>query len=194
VNSTFVIAISLVVLGGLIAVANWWSVISSFRTKRFHSAVPLLGAVLLGTGMFLLPATRPFCLIAVVIDYGTLALLLASPRLVREVWSTSKFNLVSEYLGQAGMKTVYLRLFRRGVFTIRLQLHRPAGERGLVGTGTVGRWQRDGTRLTLRTEQESAVFDVVRGAPDEVLGQSVGFQSWEGSDELSLAGIEFVRR
>ncbi len=180
-------------LGGLIAFANWWSVYWSYRTKRFHSAVPLVGAALLGAGMFILPATRPYCWSALILDYGTLALLAASPQLFRELWSTSRFNLVSEYLGEAGMKTVHLRLFRRGIFTIRLQLHRPPGECGLVGTGTIGTWQREGAHLTLRTERESAVFDVVRDAPTEALRQSVGFPSWESSHELSLESIDFVQ-
>ena len=112
----------------------------------------------------------------------TLALLIASPQLVREFWSTSRFNLVSEYLGEAGMKTVHLRLFRRGVFTIRLQLHRPAGECGLVGTGTIGTWQRDGTHLTLRTGRESAVFDVIHDALTETLRQFAGWFIHSASD------------
>jgi len=179
--------------GGLISFANWWSIYWSYRTKRFHSAVPLFGAALLGVGMFVLPVTRPFCWMALILDYGTLALLLVSPRILREVWDTSRFNLVREYLGQAGTKTAKIRLFRRSVFTIRLEIHRPPGECGLVRAGMVGTWQREGTQLTLRSEAESAVFDLIRNAPSETLRQSVGFPSWEKYHDYSLANIEFVQ-
>jgi hypothetical protein len=192
-NITNTKAAVLMVLGGLIAFANWWSVYWSYRTKRFHSAVPLVGAALLGAGMFTIPATRPYCWIALILDYGTLALLVASPQLFRELWSTSRFNLVSEYLGEAGLKTVYLRLFRRGVFTIHLQFHRRPGECGLGRIGTTGTWQREGTHLMLCTEQESAVFDLIRETPTQTLRQSVGFRSWESSPELSLGSIEFIK-
>lgn len=143
--------------------------------------------------MLLIPTTRSYAWTALILDYGTLAFLIASPRLIREAWSTSRINLQCEYLGEAGMKTVHLRLFRRGIFTIRLHLHRPSGECGLISSGTIGTWQRDGTRLKLHTERESAVFDVVRDSPTEALQQSTGFVTWESSHDLSLASIEFVQ-
>ena len=136
---------------------------------------------------------RPYAWSAVLLDCGTLAFLIASPRLAREAWNTSRFSLLFEYLGTAGMKTVHLRLFRRGMFTIRLQLHRPPGETGLVGTGTIGTWQRDGKSVKLATERETAAFDVIQTKPTELLRQSTGFPSWEKSQELSLANIDFIQ-
>lgn len=192
-NTTHSIAVVLLILGGLLAFANWSSFIWSYVTKRFHSSVPFFGAAFLAAGMLLIPATRPYAWSAVILDYGTLAFLIASPRLIRDAWSTSRVNLLCEYLGEAGLKTVHLRLFRRGIFTIRLQLHRSPGECGLTSTGTIGTWRRDGTRLTFHTERESAVFDVVRDSPTETLRQSTGFATWESSHELSLASIEFVQ-
>jgi len=76
----------------------------------------------------MMPTTRTYAWSALILDYGTLAFLLASPRLIREAWSTSHINLICEYLGEAGMKTVHLRLFRRGIFTIGLRLDRQPGE------------------------------------------------------------------
>jgi hypothetical protein len=192
-NMAVAIAVTLMAFGGLIAFGNWWNIYWTYHTKRFHSPVPLLGAALLGMGMFILSATRPYCWTALVLDYGTLALLFASPRIVREAWGTSRFNLVSEYLGKTGVKTAWLRLFRRGIFTIRLELHRQPGEYGLISTGTVGTWQREGKSVTLSTGQESAIFDVMRDAPKETLHQSVGFPGWERSHDHSLANIDFVQ-
>ncbi len=188
----FTISIVLILIGGFVAFVNWFSFFQSYSTKRFHSTVPLIGAVLLGGGMFILPATRSYCWSALFLDYGTLALLLAFPNLFREFWSTRRFNLVSEYLGQAEKKTACLRLFKNGVFTIRLQLSRPPNECGLVNVGTTGKWQRDGNRIKLSTKEESASFEVIHDAPIESLRQSLGFVSWENKDEMSLAGIEFV--
>jgi hypothetical protein len=189
----FSIAIILISLGCLLSFANWWSVYWSYRTKRFHSAVPFFGAAFLAAGMLMIPATRIYAWSALILDYGTLAFLLASPQLVREIWNTSRFNLLYEYLGQAGMKTVHLRLFRRDIFTIRLELHRPPGEPGLVGTGTIGTWKRDGKQLALSAGKETAAFDVIQNSTTETLRQSEGFLSWEKSNELSLASIDFIQ-
>lgn len=191
-NLTQTGAAILLTLGGLLSLANWGTVLWSRRSRRFQSPVPLLGAAMLGAGMLLLPAARPYAWSALLLDYGTLAVLLAAPKLGRELWSTSRVNLLHEYVSETDRETVHLRLFRRGVFTLRLNLHRPPGECGLVSTGMIGTWQREGARLTLRTEHEEAVWEVVRERAGEVLRQSAGFDSWERSVELSLAGLELV--
>jgi hypothetical protein len=191
-NPTLIISLFLIVPGGLLAFANWWWLYLSYHTKRNYSPVPFFGAALLGIGMFNIPVTRPLCWMAVVLDYGTLAFIMASPRLAQELWNTSCFNLVREYSGQAGIKTVYLRLFRRGIFTIRLEVKLPPAVCGLSSRGNVGTWQRDGTRLKLQIGRESSVYDVVTNEPMETLRQSIGFPSWEISHESSLAGIDFV--
>lgn len=189
----FSTAIILISLGGLLSFANWWSVYQSYHTKRFHSAIPFFGAAFLAAGMLIIPTTRIYAWSALILDYGTLAFLLACPQFFREIWDTSRFNLLYEYLGQAGMKTVHLRLFKRGIFTIRLELHRPPGEFGLVGTGTIGTWQREGEKLTLSTSKETAAFDVIQNSATETLRQSDGFPSWEKSNDLSLRSIDFVQ-
>jgi hypothetical protein len=181
------------ILGGLLAFANWSCLVSSIITKRFHSAVPIFGAVLLGAGMLMLPRIRSYAWFAVILDYGTLAFLFVCPGLIREAWRTSRFNLISEYLGQAGIKAVRLRLFRHGVFTIRLHLTRPKGQMGLVSVGTIGAWQRESTRITLHANQECAILEVTRDAPTEALRQCVGFASWERTEDRSLANIDFIQ-
>jgi hypothetical protein len=191
-NPTLIITLFLIVPGGLLAFANWWWLYLSYHTKRNHSPMPFFGAALLGVGMFNIPVTRPLCWIALILDYGTLAFLMASPRLAQEWWNTSWFNLVREYSGQAGIKTVNLRLFRRGIFTIRLEVKLPPAVCGLSSRGNVGTWQRDGTRLILQIGRESSVYDVVADESIETLRQSIGFPSWESSNESSLASIDFM--
>jgi hypothetical protein len=145
------------VVGGIVAALNWWSLYASHRDKHFHSSIPLVGTILLGAGMFLFPVTRHYFWTAIFFDYGTLVFLVAVPVLVKEVWSTTSFNLLYEYLGQTATQTVRLCLPRGDVFTIRVALHRPHGEYGLVSTGRVGTWRREGSSVTLQSNGESAL-------------------------------------
>ena len=186
------IAAGLIVLGSLISVANGWTALQRRRTGRFRSTVPLVGAGLLGAGFFLLPATRPFCWAAMFLDYGTVELLLALPKVLGELWGTSRFNLVSEYVGQAGARTVRLRLFRRAVFTLRLHILRAPGECGLVDASATGTWQREGTRLTLCGRDGEATFEVLRVGAKESLRQTSGFPTWADNLDRSLAGVEML--
>ncbi len=194
-NPNHILAALLLALGALIALGNWWSLYRSYRTKRFYSPVPLVGAGLLGTGLFLLPATRPFCWSALLLDYGTLMFFLAALRVAEEFWKTSRFNQDSEYVGRAGRKYVRLRLFRHGVFILHLDIQRRPDECDLVSTGTIGTWEREGTRLTLQTRQlETVVFTVAGTAAAEILRASAWLASWEGNPDLSLVGMELARQ
>ncbi len=185
-----ILALLLIAFGGLIAVLNWWTIFWTYHTKRFHSVVPLVGAVLLGTGMFMLNATRWYCWTALLLDFGTLALLLALPRIFREAWETSRCNLLSEYIAQSEIETARLFLFRRRVFTIRLEVDRPPGECGIASLGTIGEWERNGEQLILTVGKESAVFSDVEGA---AIRQFSGFPSWEKDQDTSLADLHFVQ-
>ncbi len=181
-------------LGGLVACGNWVNAVRSQFSGQFHSAVPLLGAVLLGTGLYMMPATRPYAWCAVALDYGTLEVLLALPKVAGELWSTSRFNQLCEYRGAAGCKQIRLHLFRRGLFTLRLDLQRAPGQPGLISAGAIGAWQRVGTRLTLRNRDgEQAVFTILGAAPGETVRQISGFRHWETTSELSLQGIELAQ-
>jgi len=188
---TLAIAIVLMTLGGWIAFVNWLGIYLSYRTKRFHSPAPFLGAMLLGAGMWTLTATRKWAWIAIVLDYGTLALVVALPWLLYDSWRYSSNNLLQQYYGEAGVKNVRLRLYRRGLFVIALRGRSSTGEFQLNIAGT---WQRQGVRLTLNLRNEAAVFDVIQDEPNGVLRQSAGFPTWESSQEKSLVNIELVQR
>jgi hypothetical protein len=79
-----VLVVVLLSFGGLVSLANWAALVQSMLRRRFVSAVPLFGAALLAAGLLLHPRSRPYAWLAVVLDYGTLALLIALPRLIRE--------------------------------------------------------------------------------------------------------------
>ena len=155
------IAFSLMGLGGLVSLLNWFCFYETRRTGHFYSAVPLVGAVFLGGGMLMLPSTRPFYWLAAALDYGTVILISALPRLVDELWKTSRYNLLEEYIGEDGLKSVRLRLYRNGVFTIRQHFRRIAGECGLVSAGDIGNWSREEGRLELATNGDTSAFETL---------------------------------
>lgn len=187
------LATILIVLGGLLCFANWMMVIQTARTKRFHSAVPFFGAGLLGCGMLLLPVTRHWAWSAILLDYGTLAFIVASPRLFSDFWDTSRFNLLYSYSGHSENKSVQLCLFRRGIFTVRISIQRPAGQSGLVGTGTVGSWRAENEKLKLEIQGgDCAEFSTSKILNSEFLQQEKGFSRFEKNQETSLAGMKLA--
>ena len=120
---TIMSAIALV-LGGLIASLNWYSIYASHKSGRFVSAVPLIGAALLVVGFLGIPQTRPYAWLGIIIDYGTLALIMVSPRLMREAWLVSPVNLLHRFTGANNGRRDDIRLFKKAVFTIRC-VHEP---------------------------------------------------------------------
>jgi len=128
----------LFLLGGLfvlIAINNavlWWRQFV-LKRERTPSVLPLVGGVLGYVGLRASPAEviSNYAWLALLLDVGCGPyLLLGLVFLVPELWSTSRINLLREYLGQQDIKRVYLRLFRRGIFTIQQHFQRPPGELG----------------------------------------------------------------
>jgi hypothetical protein len=134
----------LIVLGGLISFQNWASIVVSYRSGRFVSAVPLVGGLLLGGGMALIPPTRPYAALAIVADYGTLIFILALPHLCYQIWSTSRFNLVHSFSISAAGRSITINLFHRHIAVIRVEFNPPVPchDNGSLaqGFGAVGRW------------------------------------------------------
>jgi hypothetical protein len=184
-----VAALALMTVGSLLAVVNWFTLYQTWRSGRFCSAIPLFGAFLLGAGMLLLPSTRPFAWLAAILDYGTLILIVSLPRLVNEFWKTSRFNLLEEFRGERGNKTVRLRLFRNGVFTLEQHFIRPPGECGLTGASTCGTWAREQGLLVLSQGGDSSVFESVSGTNCQAICQTTGFRA-DDNGELSLADVK----
>lgn len=139
-----VIAYLLIAFGGLLSLMNWGTIIVSLRSKRSVSAVPIVGALLLGCGLALLPGTRRFAWVALIADYGTLGLIIATPRIAYNMWSTSRINLLCCFTTTAAGRTVFVKLFRRhiAVISARLDPAVPCDDHGgrVSSFGLVGRW------------------------------------------------------
>jgi hypothetical protein len=187
-----ILATTLIVLGGLFCLANWLMLCQNYRTKRFHSAIPLFGAFFLGSGMFLIPAIRHLAWIAIPLDYGTLILLFALPQLLYSAWTTCRFNLLKEYLGSCGNTKVRLCFFRNEIFIIKLLIQRPTGETGITGLGRIGKWREENSRLKLEANNEQAIFELSKSGDSELLQQVEGFRSFENEKDCSLMGIDFI--
>jgi hypothetical protein len=185
-------AVSALGLGAALSFLNWAWLVATWWTGRFHSMIPLVGASFLGAGALLLPTLRPYAWAALLIDVGTLAFLPFIPQIAREIWSTSLFNLLEEYVGNRNITTVHLRLFRKSIFTLWWDIKRLAGEHGITGKGMSGTWEREADTLVLRVGVERVVFRPLLDSSREGWGLSQEFQHEEESPELSLVGLEFV--
>ena len=114
-----IIAFAFIGLGGYFAALNWLSLYQSYRTGRFCSPIPFVGALFLGTGLLILPETRPFAWVALILDFNTLIFLIALPNSITQLLETSRFNLLEEYVGQQGNKSVQLHVFRKNISVIK---------------------------------------------------------------------------
>ena len=152
------------VLGGLLASFNWYSIYASRKSGRFVSAVPLIGAALLVVGFLGIPQTRPYAWLGIIIDYGTLALIMASPRLMREAWLVSSVNLLHGLTGLNNGRRDDIRLFRKSIFTIRC-VHEPGvpcNEYGALvqSYGFGGTWHEQEGVFVLEGYAERRVLEI----------------------------------
>jgi len=70
-----ILAIVSLVLGGYIAVLNWYSIYASHKTNRNVSAIPLFGGLFLVLGLLGFQGTKPYVWAGILADYGTLILI-----------------------------------------------------------------------------------------------------------------------
>ena len=193
---SIIIAVVCFILGGCIATMNWYSIYASYRERRFISAAPLFGGLLLGIGFLLLPQTRRYFWTAIFLDWGMLVVFIALPRMISEFWRTSRTNLLEEYTGQYGNRTVRLCLFRKAIFVLEQEIMRVKGECGIkcgvTGISQIGAWRREDNRLLLTIGGETTVFEFAADSP-EIIRQTGEPASCKESAELSLAGSELTR-
>ena len=187
------LAYALIGCGGFIIVMNWAALFVTWRTGRFHSAVPLFGGVFCAGGLCLIPAIRTYAWAGIVADYSTLMLLYVLPRMIREAWETSRYDVVAEFRGQRDILTVRIRLFHHCIFSIEYDLQRPANEAGWIHRGQVGKWHQKGQQLYLQIGKSSALFEIISENETQRLRMVENFTSHEVSSEFSLESIDFQK-
>lgn len=140
-----IFAVIAIALGCLVSMLNWASLIQSAITKKLASPVPLIGALFLGLGLSYFEKARPYVILSIIADYGTLVLIISLPRLIREFWVTRRFNLVRTCVANSQNAKYELRLYRKGVFVINVKFEPPqtANEHGakISEFGLQGKWE-----------------------------------------------------
>ena len=187
------LGIALIVLGSALSLANWYTLYAYLCKDRYSSVVPLLGAILLGSGMATIPRTRPFAWLAVIADYGTLVLIISLPQLVYAFWSTSIFNRFAVFRTDDAGRKIQIKLFRRGIAVIQATFNPtlPTGAGGfVVGFSWMGTWEHaeDGYSVTGYASDRQLVILRDNGAfKTRELGYPVGREySHDCLDSLSL--------
>ncbi|MFT5478671.1 MAG: hypothetical protein ACI8Y8_004039 [Planctomycetota bacterium] len=137
-----------ILIGGLITLASGYSLFGFSRSGRRVAPFPLVGGgrggLLLCWGLLGFEGTRPYAWIALIVDYGTVAIVLAVPVLILDAWSTSSANVVHHFVSGSNGRSDDFRLFKRGKITIRSQHDPPSpdNEHGalIVSRGFLGTW------------------------------------------------------
>lgn len=152
-------------VGFLLSIANWFTLWTSHHRNRHASPVPLLGALSLGYGLFSFPFTAPFYWIALIVDYGTLSLLIALPRLAQELWETSSINLLHKFTTKDATRKIVIQLFRgkKAIIKIQFSPSQPCNDYGALisSLGFLGNWTQEEDRFVIMSYAENRSLELI---------------------------------
>jgi hypothetical protein len=99
----------------LVAALNWFIFLRNYvKREQYVSMIPLIGGLAGCVGCALVSDLRVYAWAPLLLDPATLMHLLALPFILKEVWQTSRFNLVREYEASGAGKTVVTLRFKTG--------------------------------------------------------------------------------
>ncbi len=191
-TATFLIGIF-----GLLAFLNLACWVSTYVTRKYSSTIPLIGGVSGCIGFLLLPKLRAYALLPLFLDVGTATLILVAPKICRELWQTSRFNLLKEYIGRkSGQKNVTIKLFKRGILIIEQSFVGNKFDRAdnvsLVHISNLGEWAERECKLEFQIAGKKALFAIAGSKELEKIWQIEGFDYYEKDEATSLKNIEFT--
>lgn len=161
-----ILAAIALVIGGLLIISNGYSIYASRKSGRYVSPVPLIAALFLGVGLFGFEQTRPYAWVGIVIDYGTIILIFAIPKLLWESWMLSSFNLVHRFSSETDERRDDIKLFKRRKFTINTKYDPPvpSDEHGTlaVSKGRTGTWRQEGEVYLLEGYEKDYVLKILK--------------------------------
>ena len=195
-----VIALLLIDFGSLISLMNWVCCYASWKSNRFHSAIPIFGAAFLALGLFTLPVTRRWTWLALIVDYGTLVLLISLPYIIKQEWGYCRFTRIATYVGSRGPVTVTLNLNRNALMVLKFDIKLRAGEFGLAGSGNTGTWSKRDNRLQVLAGDLLAEFETIGGEDgSDPEGEKLRCVSASGAtvgkrDDTNLDGFVLTRQ
>jgi hypothetical protein len=112
-----ILALVIIVLGALLAAANWYSPFSKSLTGKHSSMIPPIGGLFIGIGVFSLTGSIGWALLALLSDLGMIVLIVFLPCLISDIWSTAKINEIGDYIAfRNGHKTT-LKLYKNSTAT-----------------------------------------------------------------------------
>ena len=151
--------------GGYIAGMNWYSIYASHKAGRNVSSIPLVGAWFIVLGLCGFQQTKPYAWAGILVDYGTLTLMLAIPSLARESWTISRIKLLHRFLSVSNGRRDDIRLFKRGKFTIKTEYNPPVpcNTHGAlaVSQGRTGTWTTDRNAFCLSGYGEDRTMKIL---------------------------------
>ncbi len=157
--------------------------------KCFRSSIPLVGGLFGVVGFYQIPALSKWCWVALLLDYGSIEFLLALPKVAKELWQTSRINLVREFAGRADRKEVKIRLYKAGVFVIKHQFSRARNEPGLLSASDIGTWSEEDKGLALTLRGDSIVLQQT----GEIWKVDRSFTHYPEDGELEIHSLDFRR-
>jgi hypothetical protein len=183
----------------LFALLNFNLAIRGWQAARedgaLRSTVPLIGGSAGALGCFGFESLQPYAWAPFLLDPGCAAFLVFGlPKIARERWQFSAFNLLREYRSTgSAAKAGTLRLYKKGKFVLRLDFHRVENERGISQFSRSGTWQETAAGLKLTTRDgKSAELSKNDSSPPATLGVTTDFPTFQTDAELALAGLVFA--
>lgn len=191
------IAVGLIGIFGLLALLNLSCLVSTYVTRKHSSTVPLIGGVSGCIGFLLSPNLRVYAWLPLILDVGTALFIYAIPKIGKELWQTSRFNLLKEYVGRkSGQKDVTIKLFKRGILIIEQSFVSNTFDRAdnvsLVHLSNLGEWAERACRLEFQIAEKKALFAITGSKELEKILQLEGFDFYEKDEATSLKNIEFT--
>jgi hypothetical protein len=154
---------TLVVAGGYFCLLNLVGLVGNIRGRKYSSAIPLIGGVILFAGLWQIPTVRSFAWAAFLLDWGTVCLVLSLPRLINEFWSTSRFRLVERYTCQSDTFNATLQLYQGEIWVLRRDYTRERGEYGMVSSSMTGHYKLEADSLVLELDEGSITLPSADG-------------------------------
>ena len=192
---------AIVALGvfAVLAAINSYVLIRDWKTSRetggYPSTVPLIGGLAGLAGCLWYTPLQPYAWAPLVLDPGTAGfLLLGLPSLVKERWQFSSYNLLREFRTSGSVaKSGTLRLYKVGLFVLRLDFHRTGNELGISQFTRIGAWEETTAGLKLLTRDgKSAELSRSDNSQPPTLEVTSDFPTFQIDAELALAGLVFT--
>ena len=187
-----ILGVLFIVVGGCFCLLNWVMLLKTLREKRFHSVVPIVGALLLAVGLRYFEVTKPYALLAILADYGTLVSILSIPHLARTFWDVSRFNLLRTFMAESKKGVWQLNLYKKGIFVIRAKLNppEPADKPPCLSSfGYHGKWRQSDSVIELSEFSGDRVVRLTI-ANGQYVSTELNFPTDQEQD-ISVEGLQF---